>query len=441
MNEKETVLLIKPGWRNEVAFPLDLACLSSVLKKAGWRVEGRDLDFDFFDTVLGRARASSVQAVILSVRHFQLRQTISLVQRLSALRPDLPVLLVGEMPSLEPEKTLLATGARLAIRGDPERVVIDALAFVRGDGEALEGVVWMEDGQLRFHGPARRERDLHHLEAPDRDFLPLLRYGRAYRSVALPFAAAFYSRGCLSSCRHCQVPALRRESVAYRDAATMAEEMRLLSRRYGIRAVHFEDDAFAARPEKVDELCEKILKRKPPVAWELVNGVRPREMDPALFPAMAAAGCRRIALGVETLGVPHDAVSAAWRHEPDLIRRIVRAAHRSGISITGYFLLGLPDSTLVEDTATVRDSRELGLDLAHYSVYEPWPGSYWESRDIVPLSDRREALARRAYRRFYLTPGQVFKLVREIAVEPGLAPAMASKTWTDLAGLSPRSKR
>ena len=330
MNDRQTALLIKPGWRNEAAFPLGLACLSSVLKQAGWHVIGVDLDFDFFARVLHIAQKETIRAAILSVTHFQLDQTASLVRRLKVLRPDLPVVLVGETPTLDPEKTLVSTGTNLVIRGDPERIVVRALDFLQGRDKAPNGVVWMEDGLIREQGGIHLETDLEHLNPPDREFLPLMRYGWAYRSVALPFAASFFSRGCLSTCCHCPVPAIRNQTIAYRSPAAVADEMRVLSSRYGIQAVHFEDDAFAARPEKVAELCEELLKETPPLVWELVNGVRPRELDPSLFPTMAASGCRRIALGIETLGVPHDTVDAAWRHEPDLIRRLVEAGASFG---------------------------------------------------------------------------------------------------------------
>lgn len=437
MNSSPTALLIKPSSGREAAFPLDLAGLVPALLRAGWEVEGADVDFGEADPALRRALEGRYAAVVIGLESFQAPDAASLTRRLKALSPGTPVVVTGPQPTLFPEETLVETGADVALRGDGERLAAETLEALIGGGPLPEGTASHEDGQVERVGEPRWEQHLDELEPPDRHIVPLARYGRAYRSVLYPFAAMKSSRGCRCACPHCPVPALHPGGFTFRSAGLVADEMEQLARDHGVKDIHFEDHAFLTDRERVLELCGELSRRRRTPAWELVNGVRPEHVDSDLLADMARAGCRRIALGVEYFHTGPGTPATGLRHTPEDVRRITDAASRAGISTTGYFILGYPGNKAVDDEKLVDVSRELGFDMVHYSPYRDLAGSRLSLAGAVPEDGPTEVLhrVRRAYRSFYMRPGPMMYLARELIMEPRVTSAVVPKVLSELFGV------
>ena len=91
------------------------------------------------------------------------------------------------------------------------------------------------------------------------------------------------------------------------------DEWMMLVREHGIRSIHVEDDNFLADRERILELCNRLLDAGSPVVWELVNGVRPDQVDPTILKAMADAGCNRIVFSFEHIQAQmNPAIGYTW---------------------------------------------------------------------------------------------------------------------------------
>ena len=110
-------------------------------------------------------------------------------------------------------------------------------------------------------------------------------------------------------------------------------------------------------------------------------------------------------------------------------RRAAARAHRAGITVMGYFLMGLPGETEETLQETIDYACSLPIDLVKYNLAIPLPGTrlheMWKDRikvahwsqynfhsparelyDHPNLDwDTLEAYLRKGYRRFYLRPG------------------------------------
>lgn len=395
------VLLVKLPSR-EPAFPIGLASLVGPLRNAGWGAAGCDLDAGDFRAGLDGLRAGRFRAVGISVMSGQVAIAASVVKRVRAVAPGVPVLIGGPHPTLFPQDALRATGADVAVRGDGEPVVAAAVEAATGDGPLPAGCATWRDGRFETFGAPSFAKDLDALPDPDRTFLPAVRYGRAYLGVRYPHAPVVSSRGCGSFCPWCSGPAIAPLGFRARSAERVADEVERLVRDLGIRAVHFEDDAFLADPDRANVLCEALRRRRPGCVFELVNGVRPEHVVPPVLPALAAAGFRRIAVGFERLadGEETGAVSFARARE------CIDALHAHGIAATGFLVIGLPGTSRGQDERSVDLAIRLGLDLAHFTPYEPIPGSECCPGPDVPNGPEEDArtLSQRAYRAFYRSP-------------------------------------
>ncbi|NOZ02969.1 MAG: radical SAM protein [Deltaproteobacteria bacterium] len=428
MGSNRRVLLIKPLGGREVAFPLDLAGMVPAMRRMGWEVRCADADFQEVTPAIKAAMAGLFDAAVFSVESHQTGDVASIVRRLKTVAPDMPIAITGPHPTLFPVEALTATGADIAVRGDPDLLVAEALENALDGGGCIDGCACGKGDGFEVVGEPVFLSDLDGLDPPDRDLAPLARYGVAYRSVRYPFAAMKSSRGCPCNCPHCAVPAIRPHGFSARSPLLVVEEMESLTADYGIRDIHFEDDAFMADSDRVAELCRLLIDRGFTGSWELVNGVRPEHVETSLLHDMSRAGCRRIAIGVETLR--DDA-------RTELISGITAAAGRVSISTTGYFILGYPGASPRDDERLVEASRELGFAMVHYSAYRDVPGSsfFREGADAGYDPGAVRDLVRRAYRGFYMRPGPIAGLIGDWAREPRLVSAVVPKVLSELFGL------
>lgn len=243
------------------------------------------------------------------------------------------------------------------------------------------------------------------------------------------------SRGCHMPCPHCSAPALNPRGFRARAPSAVIEEMWMLDSDHGIKHVHFEDDAFLTDTGRVVSLCEGLLERPVRSSWEIVNGVRPEHVDVNILPLMRRAGCRGIALGVESLVADSAGSAGPMRNRFSAISSIVSAARRCGISCTGYFMLGLPGSANDGDRTTVELAEKAGFDQVHFSPYVPIPGSAWFGTVTgMRAAGETGAMARKASRRFYLRPGRLLGTAMEAVRFPAMARALAGKAAHELAG-------
>ncbi len=323
--------------------------------------------------------------------------------------------------------------------GEPEEIVRDA-AQAAADGVSLAevtGLVLDRGGSPRLTAPAPFP-DLDSLPLPDREAID---FGKYVKDTYFGRRAAdvLSSRGCPFNCTYCFGAARSKRNAftsgPYFRAVTPArvvEEIDLLYREYGIRAIKFNDIEFCVSQKRLAQLCEGLLRPKhPDLRWRAVT--RATSVAPELLRLMRRAGCRSIYYGVET----GDAGLLAAMNKKvtlDEIREVVRRSWEAGIRPEASFLLGVPGET--EETAqrTIDFALELNPFLATFHVFVPFPGTLLEDRigeipsldldgwDVYHLranrsfcdvsTERLRELVRKAYRRFYLRPGFAWNLIK-----------------------------
>jgi len=165
------------------------------------------------------------------------------------------------------------------------------------------------------------------------------------------------------------------------------------------------DDQFMLDKERVARICLKLLAKPWKVTWKAearVDGV-----DRDILTLMARAGCRWLAMGVDSAD-PHGLAYLRKKSTPEMVRRAFAFAKRAKIRTLGYFILGIPVESWSDDLRTIRFSRELDPDIAQFSILPPYPGT--------PLFD--EAKKCGWYRRIPALNYFVLDLERPVVVSP-----------------------
>jgi len=187
-------------------------------------------------------------------------------------------------------------------------------------------------------------------------------------------AQVSYSRGCPHACLFCSSPQMFGREVSWRSAHDVADEIEMLCADYGVNTVFFTDLTFNADEGKVVELCDEILRRRLDISWHCMcsaNGLSKTTIE-----LMAAAGCRKVAWGVETADDDtRMRLKPRCGGEIEEVAVVLKSADDCGIINRGYTMMGLPGQSPTDAIKDYRRISELALDELRISFFVPFPGT------------------------------------------------------------------
>src|SRR5262249_8881254 len=98
-----------------------------------------------------------------------------------------------------------------------------------------------------------------------------------------------------------------------------------------------------------------------------------------LLDLAARSGCRALFTGFES--VSRDAlVECNKKNRPHEYGELIDAVHKRGISIEGGFIFGFDSDGLGVFDETVDFVDSIGVDVAHFSILTPYPGTHTFAR-------------------------------------------------------------
>lgn len=426
-DEPMRILLVQPRVSAEPAYPLALAGIIPLLQGAGHTVHGVDNQLDDLAHLYREIESFAPDWVGASVMHHNAGQVAEWMEPLTRAKRA-HTFVIGALPSLDPGEALARTGAEFAVIGVAEETVADLIdAVVPG---TTPGVASRQRGQIQI-APCREPSPLSLLPFPDRSVFPIERYSYAMRSTATPYVAVMTARGCKRFCPYCPVPKLKPRGFDARPPAQIVREWRMLVQDHGVKAIHVEDDSFLADAPRVRALCAALKLKSLGAKWELVNGVRPSQVNHGLLAVMADAGCSRIVFSFEHLS---DLIAPAVGVNLARAKAAVAAARSADMRVGGYFIVGLPGVDLTATLRSIRSALRLGLDDLNFICFYPTPGAAYTraatsiDTTTIPcwLSKRLTRLGQLA---FFARPSALKHLSADMIQTPGTTPALAAKAW------------
>jgi radical SAM superfamily enzyme YgiQ (UPF0313 family) len=221
---------------------------------------------------------------------------------------------------------------------------------------------------------------------PDIDEIPYEAHTRLYlrdenrfcglpgrRELVVPVA-----RGCPYRCEFCEV--WGREGVAERrlPVARVVEYIRESFEAARFDYVAMYAPTFTLKRSWVLELCDALT---PGVPWKCTTTLD--RLDEALLERMAASGCERVSVGIETLEVTaQQGLPPAKRGSVEQFDTLADCCARLGIELNCFVILGLPGASLEGTLATAGHVRERGGRVR--------PTFYTPYHDMAPAMDEHE---------------------------------------------------
>ncbi|MDD5614392.1 MAG: radical SAM protein [Candidatus Omnitrophica bacterium] len=301
------------------------------------------------------------------------------VKKLSAAikkhSPGIKIIAGGAHPTALPEDTLReCPDIDYLCIGEGEGAILDFLKFLRGEINiaGVPSLAYRDNGRIIKNSLLDNKDNLDSLPKPARHLLPMERYrltaSRTKKSGFCP--TIILARGCPFDCRFCSHPfgrTFRRHSVK-----RVIEEIQELQEIYSTGQFNFEADTLTLDKQFIMELCGAIIKEGLDIRWTCES--RTDTVDEQALKMMKDAGCWQISYGVES-GSQRllDIINKGIKKED--VERIFKITHRIGISIRGFFMLGLPSETLEESLETINFAKKLNPLWAQFTVTIPYPGT------------------------------------------------------------------
>ena len=316
------------------------------------------------------------------------------IEILRCIDPNIFIMLGGHQAKAMPEEIL--RDSRIPridalILGEGEYRVVEILKDITRR-EDLPGLYWRDETGKIQQGNTLLFTSGDYWLTPDIDALPFI--DRDFL-IQDPFKAEdgtiessmVGSRGCPYDCSFCgaAISANPDVTIRTRNPENIIEEMEQIASRYNANAFRFVDDLFLASPSFMKK-CLPIFKANgigQKYIWDATGRVNvlSRASD-KLLDLMKEAGCREIALGIES-GNERVLNYMGKRIAPEMTLHTVDVLTKRGINIKGYFILGFPTETLSEIQDTVNHIFQLweisdknpGTFRCSAFEFRPYPGT------------------------------------------------------------------
>lgn len=445
------ILLVKPVTPKNLVInvvpPIGLGYLATALRRAGFKdvlildCVKEDLDLAGFRAKVKKFKPEIVGWQIFSHDLASLKESLAIVKKID---PKIFTIAGGPHPSGFPEEILRDfSQLDFGLKGEGEigfPLLIKRLSGEKIDLTKIPGLVWRQGRKIIINQQVFFN-DLDSFGFPAWDLLKPNEYPDAPQGVIfknLPVAPVMATRGCPFQCTFCAGKTVTGIKIRSRSVKNVLTEVELLNKKYGIKEIHFLDDNFTFNRRYVKNFCQELLKKDFRISWCCPNGVRLDTLDLEILKLMKQAGCYYISVGIES---GSDRILKLMKKSLDVkkITRQIKLIRQSGLTVNGFFILGYPGETKKEMEKTIKFSQRLGLTRAAFYNFLPLPGTeayrqliasgeisaqefdfshtFQAETPYSPLGVSKEELKKlqqKAYRQFYLRPGILWAMVKEI---------------------------
>ncbi len=253
--------------------------------------------------------------------------------------------------------------------------IFDAIGVGEGEEIILDMVRDVEHGTLqKVYVADKCIGNLDTIPSPNRSLIKgeygdgLFAYGEHYLSDKSE--SIMTSRGCSNNCAFCASKLMWKRKVRYRSVGSVVTEIQYLIDSMGIKQFGIWDDIFTTHRRRCLSLCKRIQSLG--IAWKC--SARASTLDPTICEAMVNAGCKEVAVGLES-GDQRVLDFINKRATTEAMAQGCANASKAGLKVRGMFITGLPGERKDTPELTIDYIQKLDVDIVRLFIFTPLPGS------------------------------------------------------------------
>lgn len=230
--------------------------------------------------------------------------------------------------------------------------------------------------------------DLDLLPFPNWKRFPLKKYQVNHRYSS--FIPMMTVRGCPYNCINCSKD-IHGYKPRFRSIENIITELDYIKKEINPEEIVIMDDVFNINLDRAKQILRAIIKRNYNFKFLFLNGLRADKFDLEFALLLRTAGTYRVALGVES---GSQKVIKFLRKSLDLsvVKQTVSYLHKAGITVYGYFMLGLPIENVNSMIHSIDFADKCDFDFAYFNNVLLFPGT--ELYDYVMKEENESGRAK-----------------------------------------------
>lgn len=361
MIQNKKILLISPKILMVRRFPsVGLGYIGSYLCSKGYEVRIVDSNFTEEDPyqVLKEVRHEGVIGISCESKNIEEALKIA---RYAKTKGN-TVVMGGLHISLIKERILENRYVDYAIHGDGELVFFKFLQSLEGNVPLFKvpGLIYRKGTKVVVNAKGQID-NLDDLAFPDYRLMGI------HKIHSYPLIT---SRDCPYKCSYCTVGTISHGKWRARSPGNIIDELKLAKERYNIRGFTVLDENFSHDIERIKIFC-RLLKENFILPWGIMEGVRADKIDRELLKLLKMSGCKKLIYGIES------ADENVFRNlskgvDFSAVERAIELAKNEGMSVGGYFVVGLPGSTFAAEMKSIQFAIKHKLNPVRFWMAIPY---------------------------------------------------------------------
>lgn len=442
--KRTRILLVRVNSGIETApVPLGLMYIASYLRSKEKNVEINILD--------GRCKDISQEKLIrfilnyspdflgITCMHAEKDEMHALIKAVKNKLPKFTIVLGGPYASADYRNVAKDENIDFVVVGEGEETFYDLVKSSCAGYKSLpeiKGLVYRQDGEIKFNGYGDFINDLDSLPFPAWDLINLNDYFYGKKKalenslqIHQRAVSMLSSRGCPYQCTYCHN--IFGKKFRARSPENILSEIEFLIDNYGIREIEFLDDSFNIDKLRAEKFFSLIIERNLKIKMCFSNGIRLDRIDDRALDLMKKAGVYRVNYGIESAS---ERIQKMIKKDLKIgiVKEVIAKTVKKGILCGGFFMLGFSTETEEEVMRTIKLAISSKLHTAAFAIVTPFPSTemfyqgiadkkifnttdFYDAQKVsVNLSEvsnkRLEELRRYAYRRFYFDPLRALRI-------------------------------
>jgi len=432
------VVLVNPPYpkgahQHPALIPLSLGYLGAVCEREGHDVHVIDcqaerLDFEGFQR---RLRDAEPDVVGITSATLTYNSALKIARIAKETFPNCQTVMGGCHATFWDVNALKESPyVDIIVRNEGELTFLELLDKIEANQELndVRGITYRQNGKILKNEDRPYIEDLDSLPYPAHHLLKLNQYLK-YGKLIIPIMT---SRGCIYWCDFCCAVRMFGRKYRMRDPIKVVDEIEYMHRTFRTDQFTFYDDAFSVNFDRVEKICDEIIKRGLDIKWDCETRVD--MVNKGLLKKMKRAGCIAVWFGVES-GSQMILDKMHKRIRIEQTRKAFKIAQQIGLITVASVILGFPGETEETLWETINFVMSLDPHDVGYYIATPYPGTPlyetvkkngWlktENFDkydtATPVfetpylsAEKLRRVREKAYQKFYLRPNYVAKMFK-----------------------------
>jgi len=359
-----------PGW-DKVILNVGIAYMASSLMEKGHYVKVIDLNLNTKDVEKRLSETREYDIVGISIKSFAIRSALEVAKMVENenLIWGGPHITLDGYNFLSRDEVPGIGGAVAEAEGT---IVEIAEAFENNKGlQDIKGVIYRDEDGIVVNPARKFVPDLDSLSYPNYEVFDSL-------NGTIENYPLLTSRGCPYSCIFCCAGLLSGKKWRAREPFNVLRELEFAKSKYNSRRFRVLDDNFTLDTNRAKEICRLLIEHKLNMEFSCPNGIRADYLDDELAGLMKEAGCTLVGLGIES-AVPEVFAAIKKGESLDAITSAISILKKHKITVSGYFIIGLPADNLERVKSGVKLAKKMGLSSTVWAHLSPYPKTgVWE---------------------------------------------------------------